>query len=1073
MLNIYKASAGSGKTHTLTRDFIFLSFDNPIKFSNILAVTFTNKAAGEMKERIIEQLAILAKEPDKSDFFYDIVKKFNLNNTQISKNARKNLTKILHNYTFFNISTIDSFVQKVIRAFAFELQIPNSYALELDTEKVATELTDELILDLDENKNLQNWLNQYASDKISDGKSWDFREDIMQFSKQLFKEDFYNIFDNINISDEDFDKKISTILNLCFSIKSKYEKNFDELILKGKQYIDKSGIINVKGQKIKYLTNFFLKNKKYEVSLNNTLKKAIENDDWWTKTTKDSIKRDWRNTIDALASILNEIIDFEVQKGKEYFSALAIKNNIFDFGVLNKLSNLLPEYRDKNNSLLISDITLLLKKIIGNNDAPFIYEKIGNKYKNIMIDEFQDTSGFQWHNFKPLILNSLAFDYYNLIVGDVKQSIYRWRSGDWRLLHSKIKEEIGKSYIEEVSLDTNWRSRKEIVEFNNSLFKVLPKILQEKILENDNLLEETKSMSNVILDAYKDTVQKVAPKNNSGGFVNISFHEGNEWKNNIDAEIPILVEKLLYDKTSSGKNFSAGDIGILVRTNGDANRIMKLLLNHNSMLSDDKKFNVISAESLLLLNSLAVKMLINLLKYVILPDNSIYLTEIAANYKRLKTEKIDENIFYIKNIKDAFEFFPQEFAEHYENFIHLSLYELIEKLISIFTLNNFSEEIPFIRTFQEVIANFINRSGSDIAGFINFWDNNSHKLSVQLSDQKDAVQVTTIHKSKGLAFGVVIMPYIDLKLTPKASTVLWVDTAKTSFDFFPYLPVNFNSLLSKSDFQKEYFEETIFSYMDNLNMLYVAFTRAKERIYGFANLTKQKTNSTISDNLFKTFSDYQKYSTDDAFLNLNEFWDKNEKKLTIGNEDDIFAEKKSENSKFEITNYPSYDWTKNIAIIAHAEDLIAETVEVRRNAMKQGIIMHEILSLIKTKNDVNEVIESMSNVGKININEIEEITSLILDLFKNEQFASWFDNNWEVFSEKEILTRYGATKIPDRVVMNEKEIIVIDYKFGSKRPEHPEQVKKYILLLEDMYPDKNVFGYLFYAEESLIQAIKK
>ncbi|MBN2662103.1 MAG: UvrD-helicase domain-containing protein [Bacteroidales bacterium] len=1066
MLNIYKASAGSGKTHTLTKDFIFLSFNEPSRFMSILAVTFTNKAAGEMKERIISELAILSTKPLKSAFFDDIKNHFKLTESQISNKARKNLTKILHNYTFFNISTIDSFVQKVIRAFAFELQIPNSYALELDSEKVATELTDELILGLDENENLQKWLIQYANEKISEGKNWDFRDSIMNFSKQLFKEDFYNIFDELNISDEEFSSKMNEILKICYSLINLYEKDFNALIEKGVKIIEKSGINNVKGQKINYLCNFFLKNSDYSVILNNTLQKAFDEDDWWSKSTKEDLKSQWRNTLDALSAVLEELINLEQTKGKEYFSALNIKTNIFNFGVLNNLSNLLPEYREKNNSLLISDITLLLKKIIGNNEAPFVYEKIGNKFKNIMIDEFQDTSGFQWHNFKPLILNSLAFDYYNLIVGDVKQSIYRWRSGDWRLLHSKIKEEIGKSYISEVTLDTNWRSKKEIVQFNNAVFQVLPKILKQKIVADNVLNAEFTEMTNVITEAYKDTVQKIAPKHNTGGFVKIQFYNNVEWKETVDQEIICLLTQLL-------EKYSPGDIGILVRTNGDANRIMKLLLKHISELTDDKKFNVISAESLLLSNSLAIKILIDVLKFIVMPENYILLIEIILHNNRLQKLPVDDKLFFIKNLDEAKDFLPEEFIEQFNNFIHLSLFELVEKLLIIFNLNNFETEIPFIRSFQEIISDYINNAGSDIAGFLNFWDNNSHKLSVQLSDQKNAVQIMTVHKSKGLAFGVVIMPYIDWNLNPKASTVLWANTTNTPFNQFPFLPINYNSDLSKSNFQQNYIEETIYSYMDNLNMLYVSFTRAKERIYAFAKSSKSNTNNSISDNLLNTFVDYGKYENNNISLKLNNYWDKLYSVFQIGDENIVYCEAKiGEFKNFVSNSYPSNDWTKNIAIIAHAEDLIAETVEVRRNAMKYGIMMHGILSSLVTKNDVNKIVDDMKLVGKITDSDAQDIIKLIIELFENEQFAEWFNPKWEVFSEKEILTKYGATKIPDRVIANDSEIIVIDYKFGSERPEHKKQIKEYVYLLKDIYQDKKVSGFLLYAEEKLIKEVE-
>ncbi len=1065
MLNIYKASAGSGKTHTLTRDYIFLSFSEPSRFMNILAVTFTNKAAGEMKERIIEELALLSINPTKSGFYEDIKHEFKLSEKIIALKSKANLTKLLHNYTFFSISTIDSFVQKVIRAFAFELQIPNSYNINLDIDKVSEDITNELIEGLDENKNLQNWLTLYAYEQMAQGKKWDFRENIIKFSKQLFKEDFYKIFDEIKISDKEFIDKMSDLLKKCYSIINKYEADFIILKQKGQKIIDKSGFNNVKGATIKYLRNLFFSDT-FEISMNNTLQKAYDNNEWWSKSTKESVKSERRNTIDALVDLLNQLIDFEQDKGLDYFSAQVIKKNIFDFGVLNNLNNLLPEYRTKNNLLLISDVTLLLKKIIGNNDAPFIYEKIGNRYKNIMIDEFQDTSGFQWHNFKPLISNSLAFDNFNLIVGDVKQSIYRWRSGDWRLLHSKIKREIGKNYVNETSLDTNWRSKKEIINFNNSIFTVLPKILQNKANTEVEFSNELQELADILPQAYKDAVQKIASKNNSGGYVEIKFINDRSWKDIVDEEIPVLIDDLLE------KGYSAGDIGILVRTNADANRIMQLLLNYISQLPENKRYNIISAESLLLSNSFAVKILVNVMNFIINPKNYIFLIEIITDIKRLNNEIIDEyKIFEIKSLEDAKYFLPDDFSSSFDKFINLSLYELIEKLISIFELNSYDNEIPFIRSFQEVISGFINNAGADIAGFLQFWDDNSHKLSVQLSDQKDAVQVMTIHKSKGLAFGIVIMPYIDWKMYPKAGNVIWVNTENSPFNEFKYFPLSFESKIAKSHFKNDYASEIIYSFMDTINMLYVAFTRAKERIYGFGKVSKNKDGQAISDYLYQAISESNKLISDSNLINLTEFWDSNELTFKMGDENKIFAKTSEQTKNFELLSYPSYDWTNNIAIIAHAEDLIAETVETRRNAMKHGIIMHQIFEKISSPNDIDKVINEFAEQGKLSDFDIEEIKRMFTKIFENKIVTSWFNDNWEVFSEKEILTRYGTTKIPDRVIANDKEIIVIDYKFGSKRPEHKRQIKTYSSLLKDIYPNKSISAYLLYVEKNIIEKV--
>ncbi len=1069
MLKIYKASAGSGKTHTLTRDYILLAFDKPHYFMNILAVTFTNKAAGEMKNRIIEQLFILSNNPKKSDYLNDIKNKFNFNTKLIKNNALKLLKYILHNYTFFNISTIDSFVQKIIRSFSFELQIPSSYNLEMDVDKVVKDLTDELISKIDENKKLQKWLTYYAFDRISNSEKWDFRKNLIDFSKQLFQEDFYSKFDKINTSKQSLNENITSLLESCNKIIYSYKNFFDEKFSKGIEIIQKSNIESLNIRKIQYLLNIFL-NYDYDLKINKTLNKAIENNNWWNDKISDKIKSQLQSTIDKLKNILEKLFSYKEKNGKNYYSALLIKKNIYDFGILNDVNNLLPDYRAKNNFLIISDLSILLKKLIGNNDAPFIYEKIGNKLKNIMIDEFQDTSEFQWFNFKPLINNSLALNNYNLIVGDLKQSIYRWRNGNWELLQYRIKNEIPNNFIKEVNLDTNWRSNKEIVEFNNSLFSVLPKIMQNKANEEISNCDFYEGIDDIIRESYKKVDQKVAKKNNKNGFIKLKFYKKNDWKDLVNQEIPELISDLL-------KKYNPGDIAILVRTNNEANEIMQILLDSIAKEQDEnKKYNVLSAESLLLTNSMGVRILIKALKFILNQNQTIHLIEIITDYKRLNNEKINDDLFKnSKNLEDIKKYLPEKFFESLSEFINYSLFELVEKLVSIFKLDKFSSEIPFIRSFQEKISEFISRFGSDIAGFLEFWTEKAHSFSVELSEVKDAIQIMTVHKAKGLSFPVVILPYINWKLKSSHNTILWTNTKNTPFEKTPFIPLNFNNDMKYSHFQKTYSKELIYSFMDNLNILYVAFTRAKNSIYGFSKITNKITGNTISDNLFIALKNNDKLKNN-KLKNLSQFLNTKNFIFEMGEEKEdkkLYQDDKTDEKTeiLKLTEYPAHDWTDNIAIISHSEDLIAETVETRRNAIKHGIIMHDILNNIQNPDNVDKIVKKYAEKGKLSEFDVNEILNDFKRIFNNIEVKNWFNSSWKVFSEKEILTKYGITKIPDRVISNHKEIKVIDYKFGNKRSEHKWQVKYYIKLLKEIYPDKKIKGYLYYATNDEITTV--
>ncbi len=1065
MLNIYRASAGSGKTHTLTRDFLLLAFSDVYRFTSILAVTFTNKAAGEMKDRIISELDLLANEPEKSDFFDEIIKKFSFNTKKIKHRAVEILKKLLHNYSNFNISTIDSFVQRVIRAFAFELRIPASYALEMDNEKVAQNLTDELLFQLPEKQILRQWLVNFARHKIQDEKKWDFRADIIDFAKQLFTEKFYIVYDKITKTNyDDFAEKINELEILCNHAISEYYSQIKVLLKKGAEIVANSGIEGVNASKIKMLRNFFTKNLygKIDLKLSQTLQKALENNKWWRKTDKENFIAQWRNTVEDLADLMQQILDIDKSDiGKNYYSAKIIKNNLYNFGIIDFLYKILPEYRDKNNLLLISDLTVLLKTLIGNenNDAPFIYEKIGNKFVNIMIDEFQDTSDFQWINFKPLVENALAGGNYNLVVGDVKQSIYRWRNGNWRLLHSEIKRQIGERNISEVTLDTNWRSRRDIVLFNNSIFSALPDVIQQYI---ENQIEiEVEEFANLLPAIYDDVVQKVSPPNQKdGGFVQLSFFSDRDWKTEIEDELPELISDLLQE-------YNPGDIAILVRTNANANDAMQILLEHIAGLPDDKKYNVISAESLLLVNSLAIRLIISVLRYILKPEEILFAIEIAVNFLNLQNIEIDSHkLFVAEKLEDLQEFLPEQFIALFPKLHHYSLFELTEKIISLFGLAEISTEIPFIRSLQDLILQFVNSQNADIASFIEYWDTSSDKLSVQLSEVPDAVQIMTIHKSKGLAFKVVIMPYIDWKISPKTGTILWADTQDTIFDMFEYLPVTVSDNMQKSYFAKEYIEEVFYSAVDALNILYVAFTRAKERIYGFVKKSK-KQGSGIGDFIFQALNTSL---SGENVVNLEQFIQKSDTAVyfEMGEISQIRPKTEIVNESFRYSYYPNFDWTDNIAIISHSEDFIAETVEKRRNAMKYGIFMHGIFEQMKTYDDLDRVLTQMTENNKITRKDAEHTRQIITELFENEQVKQWFSPKWEVLAEREILTRYGDTRIPDRVLVNPQEIIVIDYKFGSYKSEHKRQVRQYMKLLADIYNDRKISGFLLYVEDKKI-----
>lgn len=828
-LQIYKASAGSGKTYLLTENYLKLAFEFPDNFSKILAVTFTNKAAEEMKTRIIDELNNIINLQEKASHFKNIKKHLKYkNNDAVLKRALLVRDNILHNYSLFHVSTIDSFVQKVIRAFSYEMNLNSGYDIELDAQKVIDDLTEMLYNSISENKYLQNWLIKYAEHKINDGKNWDFRKEIKELANEIFKEKFQNLYSekkDVNIERE----KMIKFLNVLYSIKNNFENKMNELKHNVDEILKNAGINNEDlGAKFKTITNHFFKkipNKKYD-DITKGFKEAINGiENWHAKNASSDIK----NSIEIVYESLHENVVkyFEIfnTESENYYSAIHVISNFHSFGILNDIASFLPEYRNDNNLLLISDTTLLLKKIIGDNETPFIYEKIGNRFKSILIDEFQDTSTFQWANFKPLILNSLSQGNYNLIVGDIKQSIYRWRGGDWKLLLKGAKNDIGHALCEDMSLDTNWRSKKNIIDFNNVLFQFLPRILQNQYnheLDNINNPEVLKTLTDegyksVLIDAYDKNCQKVPDsKDKIGGKVKITFNgksSKTDDEEDTENEVAELINSLIVDD-----GYKASDIGILVRTNRQAKIIVDLLLDYQAKNYNAHKYQIISADSLYIGNSSIVKLLVSAMKFIHNKADEVNIAQLVFEYQKLQAKKdISYNKIFlsIKN-EEYTNLLPDAFLEDVQNLSKKSAFELTEELIRIFNLTQIKEEFTYLRSFQNAVSDFMKNRTSDLSEFLNWWDEKGKTTSVQISDKVDAVQIITIHKSKGLAFNIVVMPFADWKIDHSTmnAPLLWTHSEQKPFKDFTFLPVKYSSKLANTVFRKDYFDEKLYTYID-------------------------------------------------------------------------------------------------------------------------------------------------------------------------------------------------------------------------------------------------------------------
>lgn len=1087
-LLIYKASAGSGKTHILTQEYLKLAFQNPEKYKSILAVTFTNKAADEMKERILAELSNLYLHGNKSAHYKAVSQCYpNMSLPEIRKNAFLIRSNILHNYSFFSVSTIDSFVQKVVRSFSYEIGVHSGYRVEIETDNVLHDLTEILYKRIGEDKNILQWLVRFAEYKIEDGKNWDFRTEVYELGKEIFKERFQSFSQEI-AKKNDVNKLLRKFYSELLEIRNSFRESMKTIGLKANKVLENAGLQNAKlGQKFGWIMSYLRKivnpSKIQDYVPSKTAFAAqdgIEN--WYAKSAKKELIAQIETIYPALSECVNMAVAEYKKNYSNFLNAVVVLSNYHAFGLLNEISKFLPEYREENNLLLISDTTLLLKEIIGGNDAPFIYEKIGNRYQNILIDEFQDTSGFQWANFKPLIINAIAEGMLNLIVGDVKQSIYRWRGGDWKLLLQTVENEIGATNISNESLKTNWRSKKNIVDFNNAFFSLAPKVaaIEFSGKTGEEGLTDSEIYANTLIKAYEKNFQYLPPDEKKlGGRVKVNFYQVEKpgemrkaWRELQEDDLPEQIDYLLKNK-----NYTAKDIAVLVRTNNEAKQVTAQLIEYLNNNPQAEQYPIISEESLSLAKSLSVRIIVSALDYLFDSKRDVSLAVLYAELARLQAQSSVEfeKTFGFKTYLRSENTLARRFDNKKEYILQLSFYEQVEEIIKLFELNKFSREYPYLRNFQDVILNFTRNHSSDLGAFLGWWESEKSKFNIQISEKQDAVKVVTIHKSKGLAFGVVLIPFADWSLEPSSAFLaptLWAETNEGIYTKFKYLPVKYSKVLAETQFKNDYFEEKLFQYMDGLNTLYVAFTRPKFELIVFAPTQGKvdKINS-VADLIFagiktsnkeindgnKVYIELNKYLSEDFRFNLS---------VSYKQIDTKKYKRKTDVPQISLSEYASADINKKLSIKTNADNYFIDKDEYREKQINYGTILHELIAKVHHSEDLHKVLQEAYFDGKISIPERKYFTDKIKEIVLNEEIKDWFSDKYDIKTEIEILSPEGDKKIPDRLLISDKEAIVIDFKFGTRRKEHVLQVEEYKRLLSSIkeLENKQITGFLYYAE---------
>ncbi|WMN12769.1 UvrD-helicase domain-containing protein [Marivirga salinae] len=1059
LFTVYKSSAGSGKTFTLTREYLKLAFQNPDHFKKILAVTFTNKATQEMKERIIHNLFDFSRKAP-SDMGEQLKNILGFTDHQLQVKSQQLLISILHNYSRFSVQTIDRFFQNVMRSFARELSLQGDGELLLNTDEVRQAVLDLLMEDISDPNHiaLKNWVIDFSISKLEDKGRWDIRKDILSFTEELMKDDFKIIENALNKEISDYDK-LKVFKDKLNKIIAKFENTLDGISKKAFQLIDKKGLtlddFSGKGSSAPNFFNKISKNKNYDLSdlLNKTVQKALDsNGDSLATKTSDKKELISQTASEGLVDCFHEAIEYIQKNLGEYRSAENILKNIYLIGITQHFNQRMQEYKQEEGIQFLSDTTQFLNQIIGTDPAesPFVYEKMGSFYDHFLIDEFQDTSTLQWQNFKLLVENSLAEGNENLVVGDVKQSIYRWRGGDWRLLLKGLKEDISPAFYHEDALSHNFRSKPHVIDFNNNLFTSLPEIIKAHAVNksSNSFTEDAEHLLQDLPDAYNEVVQQKKKEYPYDGFVELQFFEEEQtddgekisWKEK-------ALEKFIQDlERLQDLNIQLKDIGILVRRKAEGIEIQDYLEKYkkeNPQKAKEYQYNIISDETLLLSSAHIVNFLLNCFQYLYTEDK-IALAQIKFYYQKIINQ--DNSLIHeIVKVDGDDNYLPEEFLSAQKELMSLSLLEMSEKLIQIFKLKEIKKEKAYLSAFQDVLLDFGNKGG--IPDFMEWWEQNSQSYAIKLQSDEHSARLMTIHKSKGLEFKICMIPLLEWTLSPNAlmAPTLWVNTEGTQFSEIPYLPVKQTSSLKDSVFANAYWEEEVRSYLDNLNLLYVAMTRAGDAL--LVN-TNAKGNSGYVSKLLLEFAEQQ----DD--------WQEAEMKLTIGSESDFALMAKDKEEKAEafstssvnLTYYESHNWQDKLQI-KHSQALLVDDSGLSKTDL--GIYVHDIFSKLNDLSEIPVLLEKVKAEKMLNTEDYDSIQKLVKDnLHSESELLPWFQTDWEVKTEVPVLLPDGSLIRLDRVLLKNNEARILDFKTGQKSDQDNKQLNFYRNTLKKMGYEK-------------------
>jgi ATP-dependent exoDNAse (exonuclease V) beta subunit len=1036
--NVYRSSAGSGKTFTLVREYLVIVLKEPAEFRHILAITFTNKAAAEMKERVLHALNQLSMHPAIPDpkigenLLPQLVKDTLLTEPEIALRAGRVLRMILHGYSDFAIGTIDSFSHRVIRSFAHDFGLPVQFNVEMDAEMLLTSAVDLLLDKVGEDEALTRFLVRFLEARMDEDKGWQIDRILVDFAHALLDEEGQDhILQLRSLTLEDFTR----IAGVLHGRVAGFEKTLSE---KGQEALNSIAAAGLA------ITDFFQGNKgigKYFEYLAtgrtdkiqpNTLVLATVSEDRWTAG---KVSPGTRSAIEGIKPELQrrfeEVTGLIAQHEENYILYKLLLKTIYPLAVLNEIDRVLGEFKKQNNLVHISEFNRRISSVVMREPVPFIYERLGERYHHLMIDEFQDTSRLQWQNFVPLLENALSEGHFNLVVGDGKQAIYRWRNGDVMQFARlpvlqgsssnpviRQRQEVLTSHFVEESLNMNYRSKLNIVDFNNRFFRYLSDFLDEQGQE-----------------VYRGLEQECDPAKR-GGYIRIRFipsdDESTGYEEMTFGEILGTVRSLEQD------GFSPRYIAILCRKNAEASRIARTLLLEG--------MDVVSSESLLVAQSPEVNFVVAFIGFLLEPENPLIRASMAGyllQTGRLKDLIWPELVGQINSPADPSGVMARLLREmgwpiQVDQMLSLPVYDLCETVIRIFRLNKGAD--PFLRFFLDAVLTFTTKDLHSLSDFPEWWEDQKAKLSVVVPEGLNAVRIMTIHKAKGLQFPVVIFPFAT-ETRRLTKDYLWADLRGQEIPGLPTALLKTEAAMEKTAFAEQYREEDRNSMLDLVNLLYVVMTRPEERLYIFTASPPAKMDNLRSLPAFFA-----------GFLQSEGKWTDEQSDYRFGSPDPCLRNPEAtEAEPLMLNTMISEDWRNRIRIRSRAPQMW--DMENPLGKSHFGNKVHGLLSQIKVASDAGRVLTGAITAGLIPNDEQERVEKMLHGVLEHPQLAHLYSDAVTVKTEPEILLPDGNVMRPDRVVLDKGSPVIIEYKTGRKDERHAGQLDRYAGAMAEMgYP---------------------